>query len=450
MSSPFFVVSCLNSKKRCTFEKTYYTSYTMKHNIKFLLFATLLWSTSLYSASKAFIHTSDGIEEIRTEEIDSIKTVNNELQFMHTGDPFKQIDISQIDSITFFTYEDEQPVGKIVGGDISMLPRYEAKGNPYYDINGNRVKPLEFFKELGWNSMRVRLFVEPNKASREDIGSGVVQDLPYVIQLGKKIKAAGFKFMLDFHYSDSWADPAKQTIPDSWKWANANALNDTLYNYTKRCLNAMKREGLEPDFIQIGNEISYGMLWNIGKCYPSSDQNWNVFAGFLNNASKACREICPKAKIIIHIERSGQPDVCYNFYKRIQDHHVDYDIIGLSYYPFWHNDLSVLSNTLNKLANGFPNKPVQIVETAYYYQWYPNDGIDHDFRNKWPATPEGQRKYTEDLINELKKHNNVNALYWWFPEENGNGVIDNWINRGLFDDNNGKALPAIYELGKFK
>lgn len=423
---------------------------TMKNRHHLLLSLLLLWNVTLGAQPLVNIHQSEQSDQISTIETDSIKINDNNMLFMHNGMISRTFNLAEVDSLTFSLPIQEPEETRFVGGDISMLPQYENHGNPYYDINGNRVKPLEFFKELGWNAMRVRLFVEPNKASREDIGSGVVQDLPYVIQLGKQIKAAGFKFMLDFHYSDSWADPAKQTIPDSWKWANANALNDTLYNYTKRCLNAMKREGLEPDFIQIGNEISYGMLWNIGKCYPSSDQNWNVFAGFLNNASKACREICPKAKIIIHIERSGQPDVCYNFYKRIQDHHVDYDIIGLSYYPFWHNDLSVLSNTLNKLANGFPDKPVQIVETAYYYQWYPNDGIDHDFRSKWPATPEGQKRYTEDLIKELKNHHNVNALYWWFPEENGNGVIDNWINRGLFDDNNGKALPAIYELGKFK
>lgn len=422
---------------------------TMKNKLYLLLSISLLWSLTMAAQPMVNIHQFDQATQISTSETDSIKITNGDLQFMQNGMISHTFDLAQVDSLTFsFPVEEEE--SRFVGGDISMLPRYEGHGNPYYDINGNRVKPLEFFKELGWNAMRVRLFVEPNKASKEDIGSGVVQDLPYVIQLGKQIKAAGFKFMLDFHYSDSWADPAKQTIPDSWKWANASALNDTLYNYTKRCLSAMKKEGLEPDFIQIGNEISYGMLWNIGKCYPSSDQNWNVFAGFLSNASKACREVCPKAKIIIHIERSGQPDVCYNFYKRIQDHHVDYDIIGLSYYPFWHNDLSVLSNTLDKLSSGFPDKQVQIVETAYYYQWFPNDGIDHDFRSKWPATPEGQKKFTEDLINELKKHNNVNALYWWFPEENGNGVIDNWINRGLFDDNNGKALPAIYELGKFK
>lgn len=336
---------------------------TMKNKLYLLLSISLLWSLTMAAQPMVNIHQFDQATQISTSETDSIKITNGDLQFMQNGMISHTFDLAQVDSLTFsFPVEEEE--SRFVGGDISMLPRYEGHGNPYYDINGNRVKPLEFFKELGWNAMRVRLFVEPNKASKEDIGSGVVQDLPYVIQLGKQIKAAGFKFMLDFHYSDSWADPAKQTIPDSWKWANASALNDTLYNYTKRCLSAMKKEGLEPDFIQIGNEISYGMLWNIGKCYPSSDQNWNVFAGFLNSASKACREVCPKAKIIIHIERSGQPDVCYNFYKRIQDHHVDYDIIGLSYYPFWHNDLSVLSNTLNKLASGFPEKPVQIVETA--------------------------------------------------------------------------------------
>ncbi len=415
-----------------------------------ILFTTLLCSVSLSAQTMLRVHQGESTESTDITAMDSIKLQEDNLKLMGNGNILHAYPLSEVDSVTLFTYEEVEEDTRWVGGDISMLPRYEGHGNPYYDINGNRVKPLEFFKQLGWNAMRVRLFVEPSKASREDIGSGVVQDLPFVIQLGRQIKEAGFKFMLDFHYSDSWADPGKQTTPSSWRNANAYALNDTLYNYTKRCLVALKNQGAEPDFIQIGNEISYGMLWNTGKVNPSSDQNWNVFSQFLQNASKACREVCPKAKIIIHIERSGQPDVSYNYFKRIKDHNVDYDIIGLSYYPFWHNDLSVLANTLNRLKQSFPDKRVQIVETAYYYQWFPNDGISYDFRSKWPATPEGQRKFTEDLIIELKKHDNVDGLYWWFPEENGNGVIDNWINRGLFDDNNGKALPAIYELGKFK
>ncbi|MBO7636664.1 MAG: glycosyl hydrolase 53 family protein [Paludibacteraceae bacterium] len=334
-----------------------------------------------------------------------------------------------------------------VGGDISMLPKYEEHGNTYYDINGKKVDVLPFFQQVGLNSMRVRLFVDPTKASRENIGSGVVQDLNFVVKLGKRIKQQGFKFMLDFHYSDSWADPAQQTMPDSWKNASASALNDTLYNYTKRCLKTLNDNGASPDFIQIGNEISYGMLWNIGKVYPTDNNNWNVFSNFLKSASKACREECPNAQIIIHIERSGKPDVCRQYFQRVKDYGIDYDIIGLSYYPFWHNDLSTLNSTLSTLEQNFPNKKIQIVETAYYYQWLPQ--VDYDFSSKWPISAEGQKKFLEDLISTIKKHNNVNGLYWWFPEENGNGVIDNWVNRGLFDDNNGKALPALYILGDF-
>lgn len=368
--------------------------------------------------------------------------------YVHQKNNSSVITLESVDSITFQAPSHHEPdVTMFVGGDISMLPKYEEHGNTYYDINGKKVDVLPFFQQVGLNSMRVRLFVDPTKASRENIGSGVVQDLNFVVKLGKRIKQQGFKFMLDFHYSDSWADPAQQTMPDSWKNASASALNDTLYNYTKRCLKTLNDNGASPDFIQIGNEISYGMLWNIGKVYPTDNNNWNVFSNFLKSASKACREECPNAQIIIHIERSGKPDVCRQFYQRVKDYGIDYDIIGLSYYPFWHNDLSTLSSTLTTLEQNFSDKKIQIVETAYYYQWLPQ--VDYDFSSKWPISAEGQKKFLEDLISTIKKHANVNGLYWWFPEENGNGVIDNWGNRGLFDDNNGKALPALYILGDF-
>ena len=368
--------------------------------------------------------------------------------YIHQKNNSSVITLESVDSITFQAPSHHEPdVTMFVGGDISMLPKYEEHGNTYYDINGKKVDVLPFFQQVGLNSMRVRLFVDPTKASRENIGSGVVQDLNFVMKLGKRIKQQGFKFMLDFHYSDSWADPAQQTMPDSWKNASASALNDTLYNYTKRCLKTLNDNGASPDFIQIGNEISYGMLWNIGKVYPTDNNNWNVFSNFLKSASKACREECPNAQIIIHIERSGKPDVCRQFYQRVKDYGIDYDIIGLSYYPFWHNDLSTLNSTLTTLEQNFPDKKIQIVETAYYYQWLPQ--VDYDFSSQWPISAEGQKKFLEDLISTIKKHANVNGLYWWFPEENGNGVIDNWVNRGLFDDNNGKALPALYILGDF-
>ena len=162
--------------------------------------------------------------------------------YVHQKNNPSVITLKSVDSITFQAPSHHEPdVTMFVGGDISMLPKYEEHGNTYYDINGKKVDVLPFFQQVGLNSMRVRLFVDPTKASRENIGSGVVQDLNFVVKLGKRIKQQGFKFMLDFHYSDSWADPAQQTMPDSWKNASASALNDTLYNYTKRCLKTLEK-----------------------------------------------------------------------------------------------------------------------------------------------------------------------------------------------------------------
>ena len=131
---------------------------------------------------------------------------------------------------------------------------------------------------------------------------------------------------------------------------------------------------------------------------------------------------------------------------------MDYDIIGLSYYPFWHGSLETLSKSLEGLATEFPDKKVQLVETAYHYQWQAPD-VEFDFSSAWPVNPAGQAAYTRALIQELKKHENVTGLYWWFPEENGNGpgsaVLTNWVNRGLWDNETHRALPALYELKEF-
>ena len=173
---------------------------------------------------------------------------------------------------------------KYVGGDISMLTKYEEAGVVYKDKSGNAVQPLTFFKEQGLNAMRVRLFVDPSK----DSDKAVCQDLDYVKALGKRIKDSGMSFMLDFHYSDTWADPAKQWTPDAWKNLDNAALADKIYEYTKECLNQLKAAGATPDFIQTGNEISYGMLWgtegtNNNRCYTNSPAaNWNRFFSLLN------------------------------------------------------------------------------------------------------------------------------------------------------------------------
>ena len=345
-----------------------------------------------------------------------------------------------------------------VGGDISLLPTYEEHGANYMDKDGQKIADLlTFLKAQGMNAMRVRLFVDPSRAPAEHKGQGVRQDLDYVKALGKRIKDAGLKFMLDFHYSDTWADPSKQATPYLFKTVDTPPTS-YIYTYTKDCLEQLVAAGATPDFIQTGNEISWGMMYD-SNCQLESksdwsgykDTNWDLFSTALKNAGKACREVCPEAKIIIHTEQVKNTPLVTDYYKRLQQYGVDYDIIGTSYYPYYHGNLTQLNKTLTAFETQFPDKKIMVVETgcAYHYKVGDTD-------IGYPLTYEGQRKFTADLIKTLKAHQRVNGLFWWFPEANEYGldwntkrVTDHWYNASLFDNETGRALPALYELKSF-
>ncbi|MBR0264513.1 MAG: glycosyl hydrolase 53 family protein [Prevotella sp.] len=348
---------------------------------------------------------------------------------------------------------------KYVGGDISLLPTYEEHGANYMDKDGKKISDmLAFLKEQGLNAMRVRLFVDPSLAPDEAKGQGVRQDLEYVKKLGKRIKDAGLQFMLDFHYSDTWADPGQQATPESFKMLPALA-EELTHDYTKQCLKELNEAGATPDFIQTGNEISFGMLWD-SRCKVEAnsdwngytDTNWDHFTTVLKNAIQACREMCPEAKIILHTEQcANNPTLDVAFFKRIKDNKVDYDIIGTSYYPYYKGLISNLDKGLTQLETNFPDKQIMVVETGcgYHYKMGDQD-------TGYPLTYDGQKDYTADLITMLKKHPNVNGLFWWFLEANEYGldwatkrVTDKWYDASLFDNETGKALPALYELKNF-
>lgn len=342
---------------------------------------------------------------------------------------------------------------RYLGGDISLLPSYEEAGAVYRDAGGEPVEVLTFLKQQGWNAMRVRLFVNPEYAPQKHKEEGVCQDLDYTIRLSKRIQQAGFVLLLDIQYSDYWADPSKQTIPRLWDDAPAESLPDSVYQYTKRTLLAFQKAGVVPELIQVGNEITYGMLWSVGKVNPLKDDNWDMLCCLLSQGSKACREICPKAKIVIHTERAGDWDVTHSYYKHLRERALDYDIIGLSYYPMWHKSVRNLGMTLRKLAKCFPDKEVMIVETAAYYSH------EHDIWAKspdqyaefYPISTEGQTQFACELVEELHWHANVTGLFWWFPEENAcqNDLLPCWLNRGLFDNHTGKVKPAMKVFSEF-
>ena len=348
-----------------------------------------------------------------------------------------------------------------------MLPKYEAQGANYLSQDGHAITDvLAFLKEQGWNTVRVRLFVNPSGTDK-----AVCQDLAYVKLLGKRIKEAGLCFMLDFHYSDTWADPGQQIIPAAWNvysWYPSQ----TLANYTEDCLNELVAAGATPDLIQTGNEISFGMLWGSvleGK-YEDweehgghleatadwkgyTDKHWDNFSQMLKAAGEACRKVCPQAKIIIHTEQcANNPTLDVAFFQRIRQYEIDYDIIGVSYYPYFKGALSNLDKGLAKLEASFPEKQIQLVETGYPSKWVV-PGTTYDYTTTYPYSHEGQRAFTADLIAMLKKHQNVNGLIWWYADANAKGCTGNlkegWYNAGLFDNETGRALPALYELKNF-
>lgn len=355
---------------------------------------------------------------------------------------------------------------RYVGGDISLLPSYESAGAWYMDADNERITDmLGYLKAQGLNSLRVRLFVDPTQATQAEKDQGVRQNLDYVKALGKRIKDAGFSLMLDFHYSDTWADPKQQITPAAWLSLDDAALQTKIYEYTKDCLQQMVDAGATPDLIQTGNEISYGMMWGArgttqNQCFTNSAAaNWNRFFGLLKQAGNACREVCPQAKIILHSERVPRVNVLKDWLDRMAANSIDYDIIGLSYYPYHHGSLTQLELALNQAENY--GKDIMIVETGYYYAWQPDD-VTYDLSSTWPISPAGQQQFTKDLIAKLKEHPKVTGLYWWFMEACENGINwqsavtpSGWYNASLFNDTNnsiwgyGQVMPAMDELKTF-
>lgn len=349
-----------------------------------------------------------------------------------------------------------------VGGDISLLPEYEKAGSQYKTHEGEPIADLiPWLRQQGMNAMRVRLFVNPTKYKQlhgndanpdTKYDPNACQDLEYIKPLCKRIVDAGMDLMLDFHYSDTWADPAKQWTPVDWEGLSDEQLYKKIYDYTKDVLTQLKDYGVVPAFIQPGNEISYGMLWGpVGTSDPKKalmgdDSNWERFGTLLKQAVKACNEICPDAKIILHTERVAQVGVLSNFYQKMAEMQVPYDIIGLSYYPYFHGNMNVLDRALQTLQTGFPSKNIMIVETGYSYKWEV-PGTTHDNTATWPYSEEGQAKFVTDLVEELDKYKDVDGLFWWWLEYNAyNSDLSGWYNAPLFDSTTGKATAALKAL----
>jgi arabinogalactan endo-1,4-beta-galactosidase len=318
--------------------------------------------------------------------------------------------------------------------DISRFSEISNTNPIFYDLDGNQKGFLNILKENGVNTIRLKLWVN---LSNEHSGFNEVKDF------SKTLKSKGFKIWLTLHYSDTWADPSQQETPKQWQGISFTAFKDSVFNYTKKVVN-----NLDPNYIQIGNEINSGILHP----YGNISSNYSQFLELMKSGISAVRDSSIDTKIILHfagIEGSNR------FFNQVNT--LDYDIIGLSYYPIWHGkSLTNLKTKMKYLSETF-NKKILIAETAYPFTLGWNDwtnnivGLDEQLiLPEYPATPEGQKKFIKQiatLTKEIKK--GIGFCYWGAELISWKGPkstdASTWENQALFDFNN-KALPVLIEF----
>jgi arabinogalactan endo-1,4-beta-galactosidase len=334
-----------------------------------------------------------------------------------------------------------QPVGTdkfLIGADISGASVMEKAGTVYRE-NGKPNDLITILKNNGFNIIRLRIFVNPNKQGM------VTNDLSYTLDLAKRAKAHKMKLLLNFHYSDTWADPQKQYKPAAWANMPFDELKQTVQSYTASVIETFKKENVLPDMVQIGNEITPGMLWpdgRVGGDYEN-DAQWEKFTSLLKAGVAGVRQGAGDNKVIImlHIDQGGKKGVTKWFFDNINKRQVFYDIIGVSYYPWWHGKIEDLNDNLNYIATEL-KKDVVVVETGYSYA--ANDRQKSSENQPFPPTPQGQYDFlcavTKTVLETPDKHGR--GVFYWSPETipvTGRG----WMRgtTALFDPN-GNVLPG--------
>ncbi|MEY4793010.1 MAG: hypothetical protein RIT34_1819 [Bacteroidota bacterium] len=253
------------------------------------------------------------------------------------------------------------PTSFFRGADVSWLAQMEATGYVFYDENGNAADCLDLLMARGINSIRLRVFVHP---SSDKISGHCSPE--ETAEMAARAKAKGLEVMLDFHYSDTWADPAHQTKPATWASVPFAALKDSVYAHTYYTLNLLKQAGVTPKWVQIGNEIPSGMLWPSGHI-----NNPQQLAELINSGNQAVKDIDNKIQTIVHIDQGNDNARFRWFYDLMQQNGAQFDIIGASYYPHWlGSDYTVtiddLGNNLKDMVTRY-NKPVMVVEVGGDY-----------------------------------------------------------------------------------
>lgn len=351
----------------------------------------------------------------------------------------------------------------IRGADVSSLYMVAQCGGEFTDTDGTKLDEedeilncLKILQKHGVNWIRLRLWVDPSAAKQ----SGGLNDLQTDLEIAKRAKSIGLKFLLNFHYSDTWCDPGQQAIPESWEEVAPDDLPDTLYTYTDSVLKAFADAGCLPDMVQVGNELNSGLLWPHG-------QNPDRFAELMKAGIRAVKDNDPTGdsiRTMIHLANGGDNDLYRSVFDSLTQRGVEFDVIGLSYYPFWHGSIQSFLDNMDDISARY-DKDVVCAETSYGYTLESYSipggmttanifGAQQAGDGGFPATVEGQQQAVSQVFRAVAMVQNSRGLgvfYWepaWIPTpETGSGwaagnSTDSWANQAVFSYE-GQALPSI-------
>ena len=302
----------------------------------------------------------------------------------------------------------------ILGMDASCVPALEASGVKYYDFDGAEKDVYEILSANGVNYIRVRVWNDPFDPNGNGYGGGNC-DIENAIAIGKRATAAGMKLLVNFHYSDFWADPGKQMVPKAWKGMTIEEKTEALYAYTADCLKQLKKAGVDVGMVQIGNETNGAM------CGESSSAvgGWKKIMQLMSAGSKAVREVFPDALVAVHFANPENADSYASYGKNLEYYGVDYDVFASSYYPYWHGTLENLAQVLNNIATKY-GKKVMVAETSYAFTPEDTDfngntiGEGANVVKNYPMTQQGQANLVRDVVDTVvnKMENGIGVFYW--------------------------------------
>ena len=330
------------------------------------------------------------------------------------------------------------------GVDISSWPEVRENGGIVRSPSGRPVDLVRSIKQAGGTLVRLKLWNQPTSG---------YNNLARVTSLAREAKNAGLKILLDFHYSDTWADPGSQTTPLAWQALSFPSLVEAVRDFSRQSVLTLAAAGATPDLIQVGNEIPNGLLWPRGQLY-GGDNSWTQFTDLLKAGIAGSREAAPGAQILIHIDKGADHGASVWFYDRMALYSVPYDMIGLSYYPWWHGPLANFKSNVTNLTTRY-SKPILLVETAYPWTmdltgrpWQHVKGDPSGLILGMPPTPQGQERFltsVRKIMEDLPHKRGAGVVYWepaWLTTPT---LQSPWDNLNLFDYE-GQELPGFRSL----